>query len=94
MTRVALSKHRAAGRDGKLLVDEQGAPVYDDAINEQAAMAAVRLSESRRKLLGLDAPAMSRVQVITADLVDAELAKLAAELAANDDHAAAGSRST
>jgi hypothetical protein len=53
-------------------------------------VAAVRLSESRRKLLGLDAPAKARVQVITEDLVDAEIAKLAMELAENDDHAPAG----
>ena len=58
--RVAMARHRAAGRDGKLLTDENGNPVFDDAITVQAALAVVKLSESRRKLLGLDAPAKSR----------------------------------
>lgn len=90
LTRVALAKHRAAGRDGKLLADEKGQPVYDDAINVTAALGVVKLSESRRKLLGLDAPSKSRVHVITEDVIDAEIAKLNAELAelATDDVAA------
>ena len=90
LVRVALSKHGAVASNGKLILDEQGQPVYDDATNVQAAMAVVKLSESRRKLLGLDASAKSRVHVITEDVVDAEIAKLTAELAGNDDHASAG----
>ncbi|MGN6679286.1 MAG: hypothetical protein ACTHKL_16100 [Streptosporangiaceae bacterium] len=87
LVRVALSRHRAVASNGRLILDEQGNPVYDDATNVQAALAVVKLSESRRKLLGLDAPAKSRVQVITDDDVDAEIKALTAELAKNDDHA-------
>jgi len=39
----------------------------------------VKLSEWRRKLLGPDAPAKSRVHVITEDVLDAEIAQLTAE---------------
>jgi hypothetical protein len=92
LVRVALSKHRAAGRDGKLLLDEQGNPVYDDAINVTAALGVVKLSESRRKQFRLDAPTKSGVHVVTEDVIDAEIAKLTAELAGKDDHAPAGPR--
>ena len=49
----------------------------------------VRIDEEEAKLLGLYAPAKSRVEVVTEDVVDAELARLTAELAAADDGAAA-----
>lgn len=39
-------------------------------------------SESKRKLLGLDAPARQTITVITEDVVDAELRRLEEELAA------------
>jgi uncharacterized protein (DUF2267 family) len=41
-----------------------------------AGLAVLRVSESRRKLLGLDAPAQRRVEVITEDMVDAEIRRL------------------
>lgn len=41
----------------------------------------VRASESKRRLLGLDAPAKQVVTVVTEDAVDAELRRLEAELA-------------
>jgi hypothetical protein len=56
LVRVALSKHRAVSSSGKLMLDEQGNPVYDDATNVQAALAVVKLSESRGKLFGLRPP--------------------------------------
>lgn len=42
------------------------------------------IMDRRAKLLGLDAPTRKIVNVITEDLVDAEIRKLEAELAAND----------
>ena len=44
----------------------------------------VRASESKRKLLGLDAPARQMVTVVTEDLIDAELARLEAEMTATE----------
>jgi hypothetical protein len=41
----------------------------------------IKASESKRKLLGLDAPARQVVTVVTEDAVDAELRRLEAELA-------------
>ncbi len=41
---------------------------------------ALRVSERRSKLLGLDASAASRVEVITLDTIDSEIARLEAEL--------------
>lgn len=45
-----------------------------------ALLGIVRASESKRKLLGLDAPARQTITVITEDAVDAELRRLEAEL--------------
>jgi hypothetical protein len=42
---------------------------------------AIRVSERRSGLLGLDSPVRSRVEVITLDVLDEEIAKLEAELA-------------
>jgi AcrR family transcriptional regulator len=42
---------------------------------------AIRVSERRSRLLGLDSPVRSRVEVITLDVLDEEIAKLEAELA-------------
>ena len=80
--RVMMSKHLAYSQ-GRVVVDLQGQPVQDDGPNVQAALGIVRLSESRRKLLGLDAPTRKVVEVITQDVVDAELAQLVQEVAAN-----------
>jgi Sigma-70, region 4 len=53
----------------------------------QALHGIVRASESKRKLLGLDAPSRSVVEVITEDVVDAELRRLESEMAALDESA-------
>jgi hypothetical protein len=42
----------------------------------------VKASESKRKLLGLDAPARQTITVVTEDAVDAEIRRLEAEMAA------------
>lgn len=47
-----------------------------------ALAAIVRTSESKRKLLGLDAPSRQTVTVVTEDAVDAEIRRLEEELAA------------
>lgn len=56
-------------------------PLEDDAPVLQAIDRILRVSESRRKLLGIDAPSRSRVEVITGDMIDNEIAKLEAEIA-------------
>ena len=50
-----------------------------DVIN--ASMALLKVSESRRRLLGLDQPMRRTVEVITEDQVDAEIRRLEGKLA-------------
>jgi len=62
-------------------------PLLDDAPVLAAIDRLLKIQERRAKLLGLDAP--TRVQVVTVDLVDAEIARLTAELAAQPGSPAA-----
>jgi hypothetical protein len=66
--------------------------LLDDGPVIQAVSGLLRISERRSKLLGLDAPVKSRVEVITEDVIDAELADVARQIAANDARAAADTR--
>jgi hypothetical protein len=59
-------------------------PLADDGPVLAALDRLIKISERRAKLLGLDAPARSRVEVITEDAVDAELAELARQIADHD----------
>ncbi len=52
--------------------------------DSRAAEVIIKIMERRAKLLGLDAPVRSTVTVITEDLIDAEIARLEAELARLD----------
>jgi hypothetical protein len=63
---------------GRIVRDDTGEPVEDDAPVLNAIDRILRISERRARLLGLDAPA--RIEV--SDAVDADIARLAAELAA------------
>jgi len=75
---------------GELLRDADGAPVpvYEDILDDGPGMAAVReirgLLERRARITGYDAPAKSRVEVITADMVESQIAELEQQLARND----------
>lgn len=59
-------------------------PMPDDAPVLAALDRLLKISERRARLLGLDAPVRSRVEVITEDAVDAELKRLAEEIADHD----------
>lgn len=61
---------------GKVFEDIQDAGPVISALG-----AIIRAGESKRKLLGLDAPARQTITVITEDAVDAELRRLEAEMA-------------
>jgi hypothetical protein len=73
---------------GKVIRDPvTNEPIADDGPALQAGLALLRVSESRRKLRGLDAPARKQVEVIGEDAVDAAIARLEAEISARDrDH--------
>jgi hypothetical protein len=83
--RIAATPHYAATPSGKIVVHpDTDEPLLDDGPALQAGLALLRVSESWRKLKGLDAPAKSRVEVITEDVVDAEIKRLNAEIAEMD----------
>lgn len=100
---VTVSQGRVVGKligwqkddDGQIIRDGDNNPIglYEDVLDDGPALAAIReirgLLERRAKITGYDAPTRSRVEVVTEDVVDAELARLEAELAENDP---AGSR--
>jgi hypothetical protein len=62
-------------------------PLIDDGPTMQAVAGLLRISERRAKLLGLDAPA--RHEVVTLGVIDAEIARLSAELAGSEAGAVA-----
>ena len=90
LMRVLATKHYVVSVASGVVAKhpETGQPLQDDAPVIQAVAGLVRISERRAKLLGLDAPARARVEVITEDVVDAELAELARRVAENDAAAA------
>jgi hypothetical protein len=93
LMRVLATKHYVVSVASGVVArhPETGQPLQDDAPVIHAVAGLIRISERRAKLLGLDAPAKSRVEVITEDVVDAELAQLARQVAEND---AAASRTS
>lgn len=81
--RIMMGRHVHVASNGAVVTtpgpDGKPVAVYDQALNLQAAMGIMRLSESRRKLLGLDAPTRSKVEVITEADIDAEWERLQRE---------------
>lgn len=74
---------------GKLIYDERtGEPLLDDGPTLQAIDRILKIQERRSKYLGLDAP--TKVEAITIDSLDLEIAKLAAELEGDQTGEAAG----
>jgi hypothetical protein len=62
------------------VVELDGAPVPDDAPVLAAIDRLLKIQERRSKLLGLDMPTRSTVQVITEDSVDQAIAELEAQI--------------
>lgn len=75
---------------GEILFGRDGEPIgiYEDVMDDGPATAAIReirgLLERRARMIGYDAPVQSRVEVITDDVVNAEIARLADELGGAD----------
>jgi hypothetical protein len=76
--------------DGTEALDADGKriPVFADILDDGPRLAAVNtirgLLERRARIFGYDAPAKSRVEVITADMVESQIAELEQQLARND----------
>lgn len=63
---------------------ETGEPLEDDEPVLRATATLLRVAERRAKLMGLDAPSRQTVTVVTEDVIDAEIARLTAELETTD----------
>jgi hypothetical protein len=74
-----LEAYHVAVNDGKVIyLDEDGPPLVDHIPVLHAIDRMLSISQQRARLTGLNAP--TRVQVLTMDVVDAEIARLTAEL--------------
>lgn len=67
-----------------VLHPETGEPLDDDGCKLEALKFIKGVGESRRKLRGLDAPTRSRVEVITEDMVEAEIRRITEEMGVRD----------
>lgn len=72
----------------RLDMDGKPIPVFEDVLDDAPGQAASReiraLIERRAKIFGYDAPAKSRVEVITADMIESQITELETQLARND----------
>jgi hypothetical protein len=68
----------------KLDADGKAIPVFEDVRDDAPALAAINtirsLIERRAKVFGYDAPAKSRIEVITTDTIESEIRRLETEL--------------
>lgn len=71
--------HVVVSQGRVVMIGEEAVP--DDAPVLAAIDRLLKIQERRAKLLGLDAPTKSRVEVVTEDVVDAEIRRLEDELA-------------
>jgi hypothetical protein len=83
---VGIERHE----DGieKLDADGKTIPVFEDVLDDGPiavhTIVILRLLERRARMHGYDAPAKSRVEVITADMIESQIADLESQLARND----------
>ena len=72
----------------RLDMDGKPIPLFANVLDDAPRLAAVNtikgLLERRARIFGYDAPAKSRVEVITADMVESQIADLESQLARND----------
>lgn len=82
---AVLKREHVTVSHGRIVMDEreghEGRPLLDDGPVLQAIATLLRIQERRAKFLGLDSP--MKVEAITIDALDAAIAKLAAELEAD-----------
>jgi hypothetical protein len=76
--------------DGTEALDADGKriPLFADVLDDGPRLAAVNtikgLLERRAKIFGYDAPAKSRIEVVTADMIESQISELEFQLARND----------
>ncbi len=85
-TRVLQRTHYMVTQSGRVAEDpDTGAPMLDDQPVLNAIDRLLRIGDRRAKLLGLDAP--QRLEVLTIDAIDAQIAALTEQLAATRSEA-------
>jgi hypothetical protein len=85
--RVATAKHYVTTQSGRVVLYD-GRPLVDDAPVLHAVDRLLRCDQEEARLRDLYPATKSRVEVITEDVVDAELADIARQIAENDARAA------
>jgi len=88
--RIVATVHYVVTPGGKLARHpDTGEPLADPGPVLAALRELRAVSESRRRLLGLDAPAQARIEVLDNAALDAEMLRIAAEFDELGDHDAA-----
>ncbi len=84
--RVLTAKHYMVSQGGKLVLGPgpEGQPLLDGDPVLRALGMLLRLEQEENRLRDLYPPSRSRVEVITEDAVDAEMAEIARKIALND----------
>jgi hypothetical protein len=77
---AVLQRNHVVVSQGRV-VELDGVPIPDDAPVLAATDRLLKIQERRAKLLGLDMPTRSKVEVLTESTVDAAIATLEAEIA-------------
>ena len=91
--RVLSTRHYvASAQSGKLTYGPDGNPLLDDDPVLRALDRLLKVDDMELRLRDLYPAARSRVEVITEDVIDAELAEVARQIALNDARAAADTR--
>lgn len=87
-----MKRHHAVVSNGKVVKVDTKDGAEETLLDDGPVLAAIdrvlKIQERRAKLLGLDAP--TKVEAITIDALDAEIARLAAELEGDQAREAAG----
>lgn len=75
---AVLKRDHVTVSHGRIVRDDEENPILDDGPTLSAIDRILKIQERKAKFLGLDAP--QRHEVVTVDAVDAEIARLTAEL--------------
>lgn len=87
--RVLAMRHYQANQAGNLVSGPDGQPLTDTAPWLAALDRLVKIDDIEIRLKGLNPPSKARVEVITEDVVDAEMKMIAEQIARNDAEASA-----
>lgn len=89
---AVLKRQHITVSHGRIIKDDLDEPILDDGPTLSAIDRILKIQERRAKFLGLDAP--QRHEVVSIDAVDAEIARLSAELQRGQAGEAAAAQAT